>query len=245
MPPQGWPHDVTYLDSSVPGPSLPASLHSRYSSLPSESSPYHSSKYEKIQVQIRIIDERVPFQPGYHQLSTAASQQSLRHPALGQRGLFALKEIPPHTFIRPYFGRVHTEQDTDPDSQYDMKIEHRSDLGSISVDATDCGNEARFVNDYRSIRSHPNCRLDHWYDEQTGALGMGIFSESKPIPPGSELTINYGKGFWSRYQQHDQETTLEQNRGDPQKSHREQAPNQVQAMLARHRQRLNRQKMGH
>lgn len=45
-------------------------------------------------------------------------------------------------------------------SDYDLSL-HR-ELG-VGIDASTCGNEARFINDYRGIRATPNARFEeHW-----------------------------------------------------------------------------------
>ena len=44
------------------------------------------------------------------------------HPAAGQFGLVAYATIPPRTFLGPYLGVVHTEQESDANSNYDLRI---------------------------------------------------------------------------------------------------------------------------
>ncbi|KAN0061990.1 hypothetical protein ACQY0O_005985 [Thecaphora frezii] len=257
-PPDHWPEGIEYLRShSVPSPLLPAMLASRYCNTVTDvGSPFSPSAYSRIRLGIRRIDERTPFTPRSY-AAKSASTTTARHPALGQYGLFALQDIPPNTFIRPYFGRVHSEDETDPNSEYDMKVEHvepslqHGVSGSIAIDATQCGNEARFVNDYRSIMPHPNCELDNW-SVHSGSdhelRGMGVFSGSKTIRAGTELTVNYGKGFWSRYARDESgdEAEVAAIGGQEDRSEAALQPTTpataVQALLARQRNRLARPK---
>lgn len=70
------------------------------------------------------------------------------HPALNQFGLFAKRGIPPRTHILNYIGHVHTEEESQPDSNYDIRFIF-TPQGSLHIDASKMGNEARFINDYR------------------------------------------------------------------------------------------------
>ncbi|KAL8393670.1 hypothetical protein RB595_003417 [Gaeumannomyces hyphopodioides] len=87
-----------------------------------------------------------------------------RHPAAGQRGLFAARRLEPGALVLPYLGEVHPgtaeppKEDGDDDdgqqysyaeSDYDLWLSRDAD---VAVDAARCGNEARFVNDYRGVR---------------------------------------------------------------------------------------------
>ncbi|TKA66488.1 hypothetical protein B0A49_08457 [Cryomyces minteri] len=129
------------------------------------------------------------------------------HPANGQYGLFAAQHLPPSSFITLYLGRVHTSAacDTDPASNYDLCLDR--ELG-IGIDATHCGNEARFINDYRGIKAAgPNAEFrDVWVDVGNGKLErrIGVFvlgagrsgRRVKGISKGEEVLVSYGKGFW-------------------------------------------------
>lgn len=118
-----------------------------------------------------------------------------KHPAYNQYGLFAAKKIPPRTHLLDYLGYVHTAAESDESSNYDIVLD--KDTG-IAIDAQRCGCEARMVNDYRGICERPNVQFDDRYvgDE----LRIAIFTMSEPISAGTELCINYGKGFWNARQ---------------------------------------------
>jgi len=127
------------------------------------------------------------------------------HPANGQNGLFATKDLPPSTVIILYNGKIHTneENDTDAESDYDLSIDR--DLG-LSIDANKMGNEARFINDYRGIRACANAEFrDCWVKTiTTWEHRIGIFvlppakggKRSSGIRKGEEIVVNYGRNFW-------------------------------------------------
>jgi len=127
------------------------------------------------------------------------------HPACGQYGLFAAKTLLPDTFIIWYLGFVHSQEETDPTSDYDLSLDR--ELG-VGIDASKMGNEGRMINDYRGVRGQgPNAEFrDCWVD-----LGKGKFEKriavyvlsagksgkrAKGIAKGEEIVVSYGKGFW-------------------------------------------------
>lgn len=134
------------------------------------------------------------------------------HPACGQSGLFATKDLRPGTFILQYLGEVHASltqtqlpNSTSPidphaDSDYDLSLDR--ELG-IGVDADTRGNEARFINDYRGIANKPNAEFKEIWDERRQERGMGVFvlregksGKGNGIRKGEEILVNYGRGFW-------------------------------------------------
>ncbi|KAF2799934.1 hypothetical protein K505DRAFT_356188 [Melanomma pulvis-pyrius CBS 109.77] len=130
---------------------------------------------------------------------------SPNHPANGQHGLFARLHLPPDSFIISYLGYVHDQNDIDETSDYDLSLDR--DFG-IGVDASRIGNEARFINDYRSVVTSPNAEFrDIFVDIGDGKIEkrMGVFvlsagksgKRAKGIPKGCEIVVSYGKGFWT------------------------------------------------
>lgn len=96
-----------------------------------------------------------------------------------------------------YLGVYHTAGESDPNSDYDISLDRES---GVAVDAAGCGNEGRFVNDYRGVRERPNVEFG---DRRTGDKGEGegqarvaIYVGSKEVRKGEELLVSYGKGFW-------------------------------------------------
>ncbi|KAF2115278.1 hypothetical protein BDV96DRAFT_612654 [Lophiotrema nucula] len=127
------------------------------------------------------------------------------HPAHGQFGLFAGQHLSPDTLILPYLGYVHGKADTDENSDYDLSLDRDHALG---VDASKMGNEARFINDYRSISANPNAEFrDISIDIGKGLVEkrIGVFvlsagksgKRAKGIAKGEEILVSYGKGFWT------------------------------------------------
>jgi hypothetical protein len=130
---------------------------------------------------------------------------SSTHPANGQSGLFASQHLEAGSFILFYLGFVHSEVDTDPNSNYDLSLDR--ELG-IGIDATKMGNEGRFINDYRGITSAgPNAEFKEvWINAGKGFTEkrMAVYvlpagksgKRAKGIGKGEEILVSYGKGFW-------------------------------------------------
>lgn len=121
------------------------------------------------------------------------------HPAYGQHGLFATRSLPPDSLIIVYLGLVHTSEDTDSTSDYDLNMDRELAIG---VDAQNQGNEARFINDYRGVAEKPNAEFrDCWIrvgDKVERRIGVFVKKDAKKgIPKGLEILVSYGKGFWN------------------------------------------------
>ncbi len=115
------------------------------------------------------------------------------HPAHGQFGLFATKKIPPRTLVLDYVGEIHC--DDRPDSDYDLSLHRTVDHVSVGVDAQHAGNEARFINDFRSVKSKPNAFFQERRTER-GELRMSVWTGSEAIKKGEALLVSYGKYWW-------------------------------------------------
>ena len=113
------------------------------------------------------------------------------HPAFGQHGLFSNKKIAPNTHIIDYIGFVEIDKFESKTSDYIIHF-----VDTLSCDAENTGNEARFINDYRNINDDgPNVKFLNYKNKQN-CLRLGVFSGSKPIKKNQELLVSYGKGFW-------------------------------------------------
>eukprot|EP01084_Bolivina_argentea_P232721 392171_1 len=112
------------------------------------------------------------------------------HPAFGQHGLFAKQKIEPNTHIIDYVGLVEMDQYESRTSDYIIHF-----VDTLSCDAENIGNEARFINDYRNIDHGPNAKFLNYKDKRK-SLRLGVFSCSKSIKKNQELLVSYGKGFW-------------------------------------------------
>ena len=136
--------------------------------------------------------------------------QDSKHPAYGQRGLFAAKHLVPDQFILLYIGQVHSNSldDTDVSSDYDLSLDR--EIG-LSVDASRMGNESRCANDYRGIADRPNAEFRDCYVQVPSAkrfdglrwerrVGIFVLSAGKAgkrkagIRADEEILVSYGKG---------------------------------------------------
>ena len=109
---------------------------------------------------------------------------------MGQYGLFAAKKIPPRTYLLDYLGEVHC--DNKQSSDYDLSLYRTPDgLVSVGVDASAMGNEGRFVNDYRGIRTRPNAQFEERRADN-GELRMTIWTDSEAIKKGEEILVSTG-----------------------------------------------------
>lgn len=129
--PADWPTEVDYLTSaSVPSAQL---------------SPFHQAIF------CRELPKDSPLHPRRLRESAWGRIRPIKdaaHPAYGQAGLFAIKDIPPRTVVVPYLGVVHTNEESDPESDYDLGVwapmsESSTVKVSLGIDATTQGCEAR------------------------------------------------------------------------------------------------------
>lgn len=102
---------------------------------------------------------------------------------------------------------MHDSSTSNVASNYDLSLDRELDL---SVDATKHGNEARFINDYRGVRTEgPNaefrdCVLQIGHGTWERRIGVFVLSKGKNdkgpraqgIKKGDEILVSYGKGFW-------------------------------------------------
>lgn len=67
----------------------------------------------------------------------------------------------------------------------------------IDIDASRCGNESRFVNDFHGTGLTPNAQFWQYFDNKTGEKRMAIKSIA-PIPTGSEILVDYGGQYFEK-----------------------------------------------
>jgi hypothetical protein len=113
----------------------------------------------------------------------------LDHPSTGN-GLFATELIPPNRFIINYEGNVQHDKYVPNSNDYCIHLH-----GCLVVEAAQCGNIARFINDYYNVKTRPNVAFDTYMNE-TGELQVGVWSLNVPIQPEEELLVTYGLSFW-------------------------------------------------
>ncbi|KAL6865738.1 hypothetical protein ACO1O0_001836 [Amphichorda felina] len=187
--PKNWPDALPYLNAPLHSKELsPSQLQTVRTKPPPaiQSIPASSTQTPSTQVKIQAI-------------------QDPEHPAHGQHGLFAMRDLKPGAFILPYLGRVHSggRDGTDPHSDYDLWLDREAD---VAVDAGRQGNEGRFVNDYRGVRGRPNAEFGTAWCERWGQLCVGFWVLGSPgkkgkvggVKKGEEILVSYGKGFWGQ-----------------------------------------------
>jgi hypothetical protein len=198
-PPKNWPPQLLYIQAPIYSPKL---------TLDQRSSLKIKSK------DLREILQGVA--KGPCTLVKIADIKDLSHPACGQAGLFAAKDLKPGSFILEYLGEIHASpsssspespptsigsgEDSHAHSDYDLSLDRY--LG-LAIDADRMGNESRFVNDYRGIKNRPNAKFKEVWDAKRMERGMSIWvlpvgksGEGKGIAKGEEILVSYGKGFW-------------------------------------------------
>ncbi|KAI2468179.1 hypothetical protein F4781DRAFT_277757 [Annulohypoxylon bovei var. microspora] len=191
--PKNWPAAIPYL------------LQPSYAS--------HITKPQYQIVRTRPVDviNEIPhnFPRGPSALARIVPITNPTHPANGQSGLFAARQLPPGSLILPYYGVVHSSSlpysTAHEKSDYDLWLDRD---GALAVDAEKAGNEARFVNDYRGVSERPNSEFKECWDSRRGERCMSVFvlpagknagkKTSAGIGKGEEILVSYGKGFWSK-----------------------------------------------
>lgn len=195
--PKNWPEDVEYLTDLTFSARITPELRRGLGRDPSGNSPWVRISAETVEAplkaEIRLISDE-------------------KHPAFGQRGLFAAEPLVPDSFICLYLGHVHTNSmsDTDPHSDYDLALDRELDL---SVDGSKSGNEGRFTNDYRGIAERPNAEFRDCFvqipcskraegmkwERRVGIFVLSVGKAAKRkagIRADEEILISYGKGYW-------------------------------------------------
>lgn len=188
--PKNWPSSLPYLTTPFYTPSL---AKSHLTALRTRPSPPDS-----------LPSTPLPRGPSPSVRITPIADPS--HPAHGQCGLFAARDLRPGGLVVPYLGAVHSGAAADARSDYDLWLDRE---GDVAVDAARAGNEARFVNDYRGVPGarKPNAEFrDVWW-EDLGERGMAVFvlpagkravgrARTVGVAKGEEILVSYGKGFW-------------------------------------------------
>lgn len=194
--PKNWPPTLPYLNIPSYSPSL---------------IPDHLSSLRTRPNDTVSISANVP--KGPYSLVKITPITTPSHPANGQSGLFAAKDLKPGTFILQYLGEIHSSAANPPssspsaktidphaNSNYDLSLDR--ELG-IGIDADKKGNEARFINDYRGVAERPNAEFKEIWDERRKERSMGVWvlpegksGKGKGIRKGEEILVSYGRGFW-------------------------------------------------
>ncbi len=173
----GWPMDVEFSNEYRWAAGVPPDVRERYCpKSPRQRAPRRSGRvYFK-----RIVDPD--------------------HPAHGQYGLFcAMGRAPPGMWLLDYVGHVTLGEDQNKSSDYLCDF---GDSSELACDASEYGNESRFINDFRNTGRYPNVEFNPRRDSR-GELRQGVYvklaNESRDfdgVERDEELFISYGKGYW-------------------------------------------------
>lgn len=104
----------------------------------------------------------------------------------GEYGLLATKNLQRYSILGEYTGEVNKK-----DSKYSAFL-----LESYGVDANECGNEMRFINDYRNIADKPNVRLERTYIDKKPKVLVIVIED---INEGEEILLDYGESYCNYY----------------------------------------------
>lgn len=198
--PKNWPDSIRYLSSPIYSPQLTAAqlvaIRTRPADAPEDTQASPDALKPGPSASVRITPISDP-----------------QHPACGQSGLFAARDLRPGELVVAYAGEVHPGAgDGNPHAQsdYDLWLDHAA---GVAVDAAQAGNEARFVNDYRGVpgrqqqQQRPNAEFREAWDGRRGEKVMAVFvlpagkkavgrARTVGIAKGQEILVSYGKGFW-------------------------------------------------
>ncbi len=120
-------------------------------------------------------------------------QLRVRHSGLpgAGKGLFTTKFIPKNTRIVEYKGRIVTWKEVDHEDNGNIYFVNRRHV----IDARPYKKAlARYANDARGITKVKGILNNAEYIED----GLKVYIQStKDIPAGSEIFVDYGKGYWN------------------------------------------------
>ena len=189
-PPAGWPADVAYLSKWVVSDHLKRK---------------HPHIAEHLQADTWA--RRTPGPPPPTLLGTAVKLKRIsdkNHPACGQYGLFAYREIEPHAHVCDYIGVVRDAGEPESESSdYALAFDDHgfaSDDGEaprLCVDAQQFGNEGRMVNDFRGVAKETNVKFGNRLVGSGAAPRLALFAGPRGVKKGQECVASYGKGYWS------------------------------------------------
>jgi hypothetical protein len=109
------------------------------------------------------------------------------HILAGEKGVYATKEFNKYDCIGEYTGVAKTEDDLPEDGLFSFHLNK-----DISIDATDYGNELRYINSYINIADEPNLISSITYINKQPVI---LYICIKDIAVGEELLIDYGKEY--------------------------------------------------
>ena len=114
------------------------------------------------------------------------------HPAYGQKGLFTKRKWSKFEVIGNYCGII-----CEPSviNKYVSRLYHDIPCDeTIGINALNCGNELRYINDYKNISDEPNTRF---ISSNINGFQQILVVVIKDIPSYKEILIDYGNDYWN------------------------------------------------
>ncbi|KAJ9133043.1 hypothetical protein NKR23_g11001 [Pleurostoma richardsiae] len=213
--PKNWPPEITFLTSPLYSPELTKAQIQALRVRPSASAAPVAEDLPTLPPEL--------LRPGPNPLVRIQPITDPSHPACGQRGLFAARDLKPGMPVVRYLGEVHPAGSArHASSDYDLWLDHSAGGADVAVDAARAGSEARFVNDYRGVpgRARTNAEFrDAWDGRERcmavyvvlggakgGGKGKGKGKDGGGgIAKGEEILVSYGKGFWGKRREEEEE----------------------------------------
>ena len=109
------------------------------------------------------------------------------HLLSGEYGLFASKNWQKYNIIGEYTGEVIIIDG----GKYCAYLTDK-----YCVDASSCGNELRYINDYRNIKNKPNTKLQVVYLDKKPKVLVVVIED---INKNEEILLDYGENYWESF----------------------------------------------
>jgi len=156
--------------------------------------------YDYPRLPLRFILVPIPMYgdmvPAHYLIIVPCEESHAAYP--GMKAVFN-QDLSPNTVLGIYGGVIRTE-DVEEGPDTDGHISFLTQLYSSDnketpfyVDATDRGNELRFINDYNGIADDANCLLRRSFDHNGAPIT--IVKTRRRVKRGEEALISYGKEF--------------------------------------------------
>jgi len=89
---------------------------------------------------------------------------------------------------------VGVDSDCDEESLSEQGILRKGSEFEVIIDATEAGNETRYINHYKQIAPTPNVQFMFYRCPYNHEIRMGVFLLRR-IDAGSEVLVDYGDNF--------------------------------------------------
>ena len=144
---------------------------------------------------------RIPFPMVTSSKLSVVSITARNHPAYNRSGTESLRVVTvealaKHEYLGLFAGVV--QPDT-ADGWNPYQLAPSTSCGYF-VDASQIGNEMRFINDYRGVADAPNVKFYLYRSRVRGYLATVIVA-LHDIEAGQELLVDYGDGYWDQIKQ--------------------------------------------